>query len=125
MDYLTVKHFHMSCAALSGSLFLLRGSALFGAPPLRQRWLRVLPHVVDTLLLASAITLAVWSAQYPFVQAWLSAKVLALLAYIILGSIALRQGKSLGVRRIAFVAALGAFAYIVSVALTKHPQPWQ
>lgn len=124
MNYLLLKHFHMSCAALSGALFLLRGLwMLRDSPRLRQRWVRTLPHLVDTALLASAVTLAVWSAQYPLAQSWLTAKVCALLLYIVLGSVALKRGRSKGIRTAAFVAALATFAYIVAVALSKNPLP--
>lgn len=87
---------------------------------LQQRWVKVLPHIVDTLLLSSALIMVFWSAQYPFVQPWLTAKVLALLAYIGLGTVALKRGKTKAVRIWAFVTALATFAYIVAVALTKQ-----
>jgi hypothetical protein len=55
LDYLNLKHVHMGCAAVSGSLFLLRGIwMLRDSPRLQQRWVRTAPHVVDTLLLGSA-----------------------------------------------------------------------
>jgi len=121
MDYLGLKHFHMGCAALSGSLFLLRGAWMLRASGmLQQRWVRIAPHIVDTLLLASAIGLAVWSQQYPGQQAWLTAKVLALLGYIVLGTIALKRGRTRGQRLAAFIGALALFAYIVTVAVTKR-----
>jgi len=95
MNYLAFKHFHMLCAASSGSLFLLRGVWMLGdSPMLARRWVKVLPHVVDTLLLASALVMVIWSAQYPFVQGWLTAKLVALLAYIVLGTIALKRGEN-------------------------------
>ena len=125
MDYFTVKHIHMGCAAASGSQFLLRGVWMLRASPLlHQRWVRIAPHVVDTLLLASAITLAVWSGQYPFAQGWLTAKLLALLGYIVLGTIALKRGRTRAVRTGALIGALALFAYIVAVAVSKHPLPF-
>ncbi len=121
MIYLAVKHLHITFAAVSGSFFLLRGMwMLLDSPMLQQRWVRVVPHVVDTLLLTSALVLVFWSAQYPFVQTWLTAKVLALVAYIVLGTIALKRGKSKGVRSFALLAALTTFAYIVAVAQTRQ-----
>ncbi|MDQ3058312.1 MAG: SirB2 family protein [Pseudomonadota bacterium] len=121
MNYLVIKHLHITLAALSGSFFLLRGLwMLLGSGLLQRRWVKVVPHVVDTLLLASALTLVFWSGQYPFVQGWLTAKVLALVAYIVLGTIALKRGRTQGVRTVAFLAALAAFAYIVAVALTRQ-----
>lgn len=121
MDYSTLKHFHIVCAALSGSLFLLRGTWMLRAPArLQARWVKIAPHIVDTLLLASALGMVLWSGQYPFVQAWLGAKVVALLVYIGLGSIALKRGKTRIVRRRAFIAALAVFAYIGAVAFSKQ-----
>ena len=76
--------------------------------------------LVDTLLLTSALGRVFWSGQYPFVQTWLTAKVLALVAYIVLGTIALKRGKTKGVRAFALLAALATFAYIVAVALTRN-----
>jgi uncharacterized membrane protein SirB2 len=111
----------MSCAVISVSFFILRFIwMLRGSSMLQQRWVRIVPHVVDTILLASALTMVYWSGQIPFQQAWLGAKVIALLAYIILGSIALRRGKTLQSRALAFVAALLVFGYIVAVALSRQ-----
>lgn len=125
MDYLTLKHFHMSCAALSGTLFLLRGKWMLRASPmLQQKWVRIAPHIVDTLLLASAVGLMVWSQQYPGQQPWLSAKLAALVGYIVLGGIALKRGRTKGQRQAAFVTALALFFYIAAVAVTKRPLPF-
>ena len=107
---------------LSITGFVLRGIwMLQGSPLLKARATRIVPHVVDTLLLGSAIALALRIAQYPFVHAWLSAKVLALLAYIVLGSIALKYGKTRRVRVLSFGLALAVFLYMVLVAVTRSP----
>ena len=120
MDIL--KAAHVGSAILSISGFVLRGVwMLQDSPLLKARVTRILPHVVDTVLLVSAIALALRSAQYPFVHAWLSAKVLALLAYIVLGSVALKYGKTRRVRTLSFGLALLSFLYIVSVAITRNP----
>lgn len=122
LDYLLLKHFHMSCAAFSGSFFLLRGCwMLAGSAQLQRHWVKRLPHVVDALLLASALGLAGWSHQYPGRFPWLTAKVAALVAYIVLGSVALKYGRSRTTRAAAFAAALVTFAYIVTVATTRNP----
>ncbi|HEX7650483.1 MAG TPA: SirB2 family protein [Noviherbaspirillum sp.] len=121
MSYLAIKHLHMTCAALSGTFFFIRGIwMLRDSPRLQQRWVKTVPHIIDTVLLGSALTMAVWSSQYPFVQNWLTAKLLALVAYILLGTIALKRGKTKTVRTIAFVAALAVFAYIIKVAITRQ-----
>ncbi|MEO7576507.1 MAG: SirB2 family protein [Massilia sp.] len=112
----------MSLAALSGGFFLLRGAWMLGASAmLRRGWVKRLPHRVDSLLLASAITLAVWSGQSPFEQPWLGAKITALIAYILFGTLALKRGRTRAVRGAAFAAALLCYGYIVTVAVTKNP----
>lgn len=122
MIYLALKHLHVSCVALSGAGFFLRGVwMLRDSPLLQQRWVKVVPHVVDTLLLGSAISMAVISAQYPFALDWLTAKLFGLLAYILCGAMALKRGRSKAQRAVFFVGALMVFAYIVSVALTRNP----
>lgn len=95
---------------------------LSGSPLLQARAVRFWPHAVDTLLLASAVWLAVLLDQYPFVNTWLTAKVLGLLAYIAFGTYALRRGRTLRLRAAAFVAALMAAAYVATVALTRDPR---
>lgn len=117
-----MKYVHVSCVILSVCGFVLRGVwMLADSPLLRQRWVRVFPHVVDTALLASAIALAIISSQYPLAQSWLTAKVIGLIAYILCGAIALKRGKTKTVRAVFFVVALLIFAYIVLVALNRSP----
>ena len=122
MSYLLLKHLHVTCVALSGAGFLLRGLwMLLDSPMLRRRWVRIAPHLIDTLLLGSAIAMAVLSAQYPFAQGWLTAKVLGLLIYIVCGAVALKRGRTKAQRALFFGIALTTFAWIVSVALTRNP----
>jgi len=122
MSYYALKHIHMTFAVLSGALFLVRGLwMLADSRYLQQRWVRIAPHVIDTLLLASAIGLAVWSSQYPGQAPWLTAKLVALVAYIGLGTVALKRGRTRQARVLAFVGALACFAYILAVAVTKNP----
>jgi uncharacterized membrane protein SirB2 len=123
MDYESLKHLHIGFAGLSGIFFALRGAWMLADSPLLQmRWVRIVPHIVDTALLTSAVALAAWSAQYPFAQNWLTAKLLALLVYIVLGTIALKRGGTLRIRAAAFVAAILVFLYIVGVAISKDPR---
>ena len=125
MNLLLVKNIHITCVASSYALFFLRGVWLIqGSPRLRQRWVKIAPHVMDTLLLVSAITLAIGMRQYPGVDAWLTAKVGGLLFYIGFGMMAFRFGKTLRTRISAWVAAQLVFFYIVSVALTHNPLPY-
>jgi uncharacterized membrane protein SirB2 len=125
MSFSLLKTIHVSCAALSFVLFFLRGYWSFnGSPIMRQGWTKIVPHVVDTLLLASALGLAYTIRQYPFVDTWLSAKFFALLLYIGLGSVALKHGKSKAIRTSAWLAAMAVFIYIVLVAVTHNPVPF-
>jgi uncharacterized membrane protein SirB2 len=125
MSYLALKHLHVTCVVLSGLGFLLRGWwMLHESPLLKARLARVVPHVVDTLLLGSALLMAWQSSQYPFAQNWLTAKLCGLLAYILCGTVALKRGKSKGRRTVFLVLAIVAYAYIVGVALTRNPLLW-
>jgi uncharacterized membrane protein SirB2 len=117
-----VKYLHVGCVALTISGFVLRGLWMIaGSPRLQARWVRVVPHVVDAVLLASAIVLAINIHQYPGVHGWLTAKVAGLVAYIALGMIALRYGPTRRIRIAAWLGALVVFGYVVAVALTRDP----
>jgi uncharacterized membrane protein SirB2 len=83
--------------------------------------LRYLSHLVDTVLLTSALMLTTVIRQYPFATDWLTAKVVLLLAYVVLGSIALKRGRTKPVRVAALVAALLTVGYLVTVARAHHP----
>ncbi|MBE7459154.1 MAG: SirB2 family protein [Burkholderiales bacterium] len=123
MSYLVLKHLHVAFVVISITGFFLRGIWMLTDSPLLERlWVRVVPHVNDTLLLAAAIGLSVELRQYPFVDGWLTAKVIGLLAYILFGMFALRRGRGKAVRAGFWLAALASFGYIVSVALTKDPR---
>ena len=124
MSYVALKHLHVACVVLSGLGFCLRGWWMLRESPLRQhRLTRILPHVVDSLLLGSAVTMAWISGQYPFVNAWLTAKLFGLVAYILLGMMALKRGRTMTIRARYFGLAVLAYLYIVSVALTRSPLP--
>jgi uncharacterized membrane protein SirB2 len=120
-----LRHLHITCVVLSYILFFLRGIWMLRASPLmRRRWVKVAPHVVDTLLLASAITLAWRLDLSPLAHPWLMAKIVALLIYIGLGFVAMRFGRTQRLRLAAWLLGQGVFFYIVAVALTKNVTPW-
>lgn len=120
--YAAIKHIHVTCVIVSITGFFLRGLLMMADSPIRhRRWLKWAPHANDALLLAAAIAMALMSAQYPLVEPWLTAKVFGLIAYIILGSIALKAGRTRTIRAGAWLAALATFGYVVSVALTRNP----
>lgn len=117
-----LKAIHVTCALLSICGYIGRGILMLrDSPFLSVRWMRITPHIVDSLLLAAGIVLAAKIRQYPFVNAWLTAKVLALLAYIVVGAIGLRYGPTKRIRIIAWAAAILIFGYIAAVAQTRSP----
>lgn len=115
-----IKLIHVSTVVISISLFMLRGFWVFrDSEMMNKKWVKIIPHVNDTILLITAIILAISYQQYPFVHGWLTAKVTALVAYILLGTFALKRAKSKQHKAIFFVLAILTFGYIVMVAMTK------
>jgi uncharacterized membrane protein SirB2 len=125
MDIVTLKIVHVGCAMISIVGFVARGIGMLrDSAWRRRRWVKVVPHVVDTLLLVSAIGLMFATGQYPYVHGWLTAKLLALVGYIVLGSIGLNYGPTMTIRVGAWLAALVVFGYIVAVAITRQAFPF-
>ena len=126
MPFEWLKLLHVSCALLSVSGFTLRGYWMMTDNPLRQlRLARVLPHIIDTLLLASAVGMLVIWQTGPQQLPWLIAKIAGLLLYIVLGMVALRFGGTRRIRVASFALALLSAGYIIAVAYTKAPLgPW-
>ena len=146
-----LKQLHLATIAITLALFILRGVWMMThSPRLQARWARIVPHVNDAILLSSGISLAVLIEQYPLVHGWLTAKFFALILYIILGTLALKdsfqyplegysdplraktrvesyalkRGKTRGQRIAAWAAALLVFGYMVAVAITHDPLPF-
>ena len=125
MAYVVLKNLHLATIALTLTLFVLRGAWMMAdSPRLQARWVRIVPHVNDTLLLTSGISLAILMQQYPLVHGWLTAKFFALVAYIVLGTLALKRGKTKARRIAAWVAALLVFGYMAAVARAHDPFPF-
>lgn len=124
MHYTTLLSIHLVTVGISLALFLLRGAwRLSDSPMLAKKWVKIVPHINDTLLLAAAIGMLIVANLNPLQHDWLMAKIGALLAYIVLGTIALKRGKTPLQRNLAFIGALTAFAYIVAVAVSKQALP--
>jgi len=122
MDYAVVKLIHQWAVTLSLAGFFVRGAAsLAGARWVGGRAAKTLPHVIDSVLLLSALLLAWMLRLTPGNAPWLLAKVIGLVVYIGLGVVALRPGRPRGVRAAAWIAALLTAGWIVSVAITKSP----
>jgi uncharacterized membrane protein SirB2 len=120
--YLQIRNLHIACAMLSIALFVFRGGLMLtGSPLLRTSVLRYAPHLVDTVLLVSALMLTTIIRQYPFVQGWLTLKVLLLVAYVVLGSLALKRGRTRRTRVLALVTALATVLFLFSVARAHDP----
>lgn len=124
IDHATLKLVHVSCVILSISGFVLRGVLMLaGSSLLNHKLVKKAPHYVDTALLVSGIWLAINLQQYPGTAPWLTAKLVALVIYVLLGSLALR-GRTARIRYPALVGALLVVAYMASVAITRSAAPW-
>jgi uncharacterized membrane protein SirB2 len=120
--YEIVKHTHLTAIALSITLLLFRFVLTsMQSPLLQKKWLKILPHLVDTILLISAVALCVLLQQYPFVDAWVSEKLLALAMYIFMTFLALKLGRSAFIRGVGLLGAISWIAYAGIVAVSKQP----
>lgn len=120
--YPQIKAVHIAAVIASGSLFALRGAAVqFGAKWAMAAPLRYMSYSIDTVLLTAALMLATILHQLPFVHAWLTVKVLLLVCYVVLGTFALKRGRTRAVRTSCWIAALLVYLYIVSIARAHHP----
>ena len=121
--YLQIRDVHVTAVVASGTLFLARGALALG------RWRHVMHPVlrygsmlIDTVLLAAGLTLMFVIGQYPFVNGWLTAKLVLLVVYIVLGTFALKRARTQSVRATCYLLALATFAYIISVAVAHDPR---
>lgn len=123
--YPTLKLIHISAAILTISGFVLRGYWMFSnSVRLQSKVTKVLPHIVDTFFLLSGIAMIVTLDLPVLSQNWLLMKFAALIAYIVLGALALGRGKTMRTRTTAFILALATFAYIYGVAVSKSTASW-
>lgn len=117
--YPLIKQIHVGAVLASGGFFLLRGLWMMQESSLlNSKFARVVPHIIDTVLLLAAIALVVQMGMLPV---WVQVKIAALFVYIFLGVLAFRLAKGYGAKVMAFFLALGMFAFIMSVAITKSP----
>ncbi len=125
MSYAMLKSVHVGIVILSVSGFILRGIWMLYFPArLQRRWVRVAPHILDTLLLGSGLTLAFTLQLNPLSTPWFAAKLTAVVIYILAGSMALRRGRNKGTRIVALIIALGAVAWAVGAVLSRQSIPW-
>jgi uncharacterized membrane protein SirB2 len=115
-----IKTIHVSCVILSFSGFLLRGIwMMIDSAMLANKWVKIVPHIVDTMLLLSALLLVYLLGLSIPDHDWLLAKIIALVIYVLLGTVALKRGKTKKIKMMALILAMIIFLYIVSVAVTK------
>ncbi|MGV0998362.1 MAG: SirB2 family protein [Fluviibacter sp.] len=119
--YVWLKHAHVSLVGLSYLLFVARGAVALNQPLSASRKSRFVVHLVDTGLLLCGVSLAILLHLNPVHVPWLGAKIIGLMVYIVVGSVAIRQGKSFRARLSAWLFAQALFFYIVLVAWTKSP----
>lgn len=120
--YMFVKHLHLTAVAISISLFILRFIwSVRQSDMMQKKWVKIVPHVVDTFLLISALTLCVLIVQYPFVNAWLTEKVLGVVCYILMGFWALKKARTSAMKWMGFAGALAWLVFTAKVALIKQP----
>jgi uncharacterized membrane protein SirB2 len=123
--YLPIKHLHMSLALISLTGFVIRGWwSIRGHALLELRWVKIAPHVIDTLLLTSAVLLMAILQQHPGNQGWIMAKLIALVFYIGFGNLAIKRAPTVASKALFFGLAIATFAYIVGVAIAHHPASW-
>lgn len=120
--YPHIRGVHVASILASGALFLVRGAAQqAGARWVMAAPLRYVSYAIDTVLLSSAILLCVILGQYPIAQGWLTAKVVLMLVYIVLGSYGLKRGRTRAMRLGFWLAALAVYAFIITIARTRNP----
>nr|WP_266100326.1 SirB2 family protein [Halomonas sp. Ps84H-12] len=119
-----MKHLHITAAYASLAFFVLRAFwSVRGVALLQARWVKIVPHLMDTLLLTLGVTLAVILNFWPL-PLWLSAKITALVIYILLGTVAIKRGKTPKIRATAAIAAVLVFAYIIGAAVERSALSW-
>ncbi len=121
--YTALKHVHLATVCISFCLFFLRGVWMIGdSPRLKQTWVGIVPHINDTVLLLSAIGMVSLIGQSPFAFDWLTAKIVALVVYILVGTVAIKRGSTKAIRIGAWALAMLIFSYMVSVGLSRDPR---
>lgn len=123
--YFLIKHLHMTLAVVSLAFFILRAWwSVREVPYLQRRWVRIAPHIIDTGLLALGVWLMIMLRFWPQHHPWLVAKLVGLVVYILIGTVAIKRGRSPAQRGVAAIAAVVVFLYIVGAAIHHHPLSW-
>lgn len=124
MNYLLIKHLHVTAAALSILFFIIRSYwSVTENGLLQKKAVKIAPHIIDTVLLVCAILLSMMLGPAAS-QPWVLTKIVLLVVYIGVGTIAIKRGRTPRSRAIAAVIAVAIFFYIVGVAIKHHPASW-
>ena len=120
--YFLIQHLHMTTAIVSIAFFIVRAWwSVREVALLQRRWVRILPHVNDTLLLVLGVMLTIILSMSPHQHPWLAAKLLGLIVYILLGTVAIKRGRTPLTRGLTAIAAIVVFFYVFGTAITKNP----
>ena len=120
MDYILLKQIHIMLAVTTLINFVIRGYwMIIDSSLLHSKWVKTIPHVIDTLFLSTAVALMLMAGFYPWIFDWVAAKILLLLLYIVFGTIALKRGRTKTQRIVAFIAALLCISLIFTSAFSK------
>ena len=124
--YAEIKWVHVAAVLASGGLFLLRGLLV---QLKRGNWamaapLRYLSYSIDSVLLTAALMLVTILPHALYANGWLAVKLVLLVVYIVLGSFALRRGRTPRARLISYTLALATFAFMLTVARAHRPLGW-
>lgn len=120
--YMMAKHLHLTAVGLSILFFIFRFIwSQLDDNALSKKWVKILPHIIDTVLLGSAVWLCIILSQYPFVNAWITFKLIGVILYIVFGLFALKKAKTTLSKWAFFIAAIGVLMATAMVAVTKQP----
>lgn len=121
MNYLLLKYFHIFCVASSFALFFVRGMWMMRAyPPAQERWAKVLPHIVDALLVLTAVGMIAIAPKLGL-PVWLQVKIGLLVVYVLLVLVVFRLGRNRLQKGAAWLAGLALFLFVTTVAVLRHP----
>lgn len=115
------KHIHMTLAVISVLLFTLRFTwLLLNSELLQRKWVKIAPHIIDTLLLVIGVAMAVKLAINPMEQLWLAEKLIAVIAYIFTGYYTLKLARNRMMQIFGYLGAMGWVMLVVRLAMTKE-----
>lgn len=123
--YADIKFLHIALVLLSGALFLFRGLLVQADMPLAHHaWVRIASIAIDTLLLCAGLLLMAMLHMGPIAHPWLGLKILLLLVYIALGSMALKRAPTRAAKAAFLLAAISVYALMIGIARAHHPWGW-